>query len=92
MTTKTTLRIPGQRDEVLSDTPVDRVLGDKIKVDKTDAIEVAGARAGEQVILEDVAGDSVAELEFEDGLRLWLSVDQMAGGPRRPRDSRRGGR
>ena len=77
MTTKTTLRIPGRRDDVLSDIPVDRVLGEKIKVKPLETVRVAGARAGEQVILEDVPGDSVAELEFEDGLRLWLSVEQM---------------
>ena len=73
----TTLRIPGQRDPVLSDAPVDRLLGRKIEVRAREAVRLEDSRAGEEVVLEDVAGDAVLEVELAGGLRLWLSVDQM---------------
>ncbi len=71
------LRVPGRRDELVSKTKVDRVLGSKIQVSVKDAVRVAGTRAGEEVVLEGVAGDSVVEIEVEGGIRLWVSVDQM---------------
>ena len=71
------LRVPGRRDELVAQTKVDRVLGDKIRVAVKDAVRVEGSRAGEEVVLDGVAGDSVVEIEVADGIRMWVSVDQM---------------
>ncbi|MDH3524024.1 MAG: CHAT domain-containing protein [Acidobacteriota bacterium] len=74
----TTLRIPGRRDDLGASRKVDRVLGPKIRVEVKEVVQVEDSRAGEEVVLEGVAGDSVVELELEGGVRVWLSVDQMA--------------
>jgi pimeloyl-ACP methyl ester carboxylesterase/tetratricopeptide (TPR) repeat protein len=71
------LTVPGRRKELVSTEVKEGLLGDQIKVMTKAAVQVADARAGDQVVLDEVSGDSVVELELEGGIRLWLSVDQM---------------
>jgi tetratricopeptide (TPR) repeat protein/pimeloyl-ACP methyl ester carboxylesterase len=71
------LTIPGRTKDLVSAEVREGLLGDKITVKIKTAVQVADARAGEEVVLDEVDGDTVVELELEGGIRLWLSVDQM---------------